>query len=186
MSGVTVATMIRSMLAGSAPACGERPSAAGRAMSVSASSSVAKRRSRMPVRSTIHSSEVSTNCARSSFVNTRSGTCTPRPVIPTRRPFVEPITTESTANVSVPRTASSPLTVARALPRPIGPRIASRSQTSVSSSPGRTIRLKRTSSMPAKSASRPRFASSESTATAPAWASASTIFTPGMIGLPGK
>ena len=55
-----------------------------------------------------------------------------------------------------------------------------------STSPGRTIRLKRTSSMPAKSASLPRFSGCESTATAPHWASASTIFTPGMIGLPGK
>ena len=40
--------------------------------------------------------------------------------------------------------------------------------------------------MPAKSTSRPRFSGCESTATAPHWASASTIFTPGMIGLPGK
>ena len=40
--------------------------------------------------------------------------------------------------------------------------------------------------MPAKSASLPRFSSCESTATAPHCASASTIFTPGMIGLPGK
>ena len=60
------------------------------------------------------------------------------------------------------------------------------SHSSVSSSPGRTMRLKRTSSIPAKSASLPRFSSCESTATAPACASASTIFTPGMIGLPGK
>ena len=40
--------------------------------------------------------------------------------------------------------------------------------------------------MPAKSASLPRFSGCESTATAPHCASASTIFTPGMIGLPGK
>ena len=40
--------------------------------------------------------------------------------------------------------------------------------------------------MPAKSAILPRFSSSLSTATAPACASASTIFTPGMIGFPGK
>src|SRR5207342_2470009 len=92
----------------------------------------------------------------------------------------------STANVSVPRTASSPFTVARALPLPIGPRTVSRSHSSISSSPGRTTRLKRTSSIPAKRAMRPRFSASLSTATAPAWASASTIFTPGMIGLPGK
>ena len=48
------------------------------------------------------------------------------------------------------------------------------------------MRLKRTPSMPANSASLPRFSSSDRTATAPACASASTIFTPGMIGLPGK
>src|SRR5436190_19358110 len=35
----------------------------------------------MPVRSTIHSSDVSTNSASSPFVRTRSGTCAPRPVI---------------------------------------------------------------------------------------------------------
>ena len=40
--------------------------------------------------------------------------------------------------------------------------------------------------MPAKSAIRPRFSSSLSTATAPACASASTILTPGMIGFAGK
>ena len=57
---------------------------------------------------------------------------------------------------------------------------------SVSSSPGSTIRLKRTSSIPAKSASLPRFSSSESAAIAPACASASTMITPGMIGRPGK
>ena len=57
---------------------------------------------------------------------------------------------------------------------------------SVSSSPGSTIRLKRTSSIPANSASLPRFSSCESTATAPACASASTMITPGMIGRPGK
>ena len=174
----------------SSPACSSASRAAGSAMSVSASSSAAMRRSRMPVRSMIHSSDVSTSVDSSSFVSTRSGTCTPRPVMPTLRPFATPIMRSTcascTANVSVPRTASSPSTVARALPRPIGPRTVSSVHSSVSSSPGRTMRLKRTSSMPAKSASRPRFSSSESTATAPACASASTIFTPGMIGLPGK
>src|SRR6202011_4012314 len=69
----------------------------------------------------------------------------------------------STAKVSSPRTASWPSTVARTLPLPTGPRAASRSHSSVSTSPGRTIRLKRTASIPAKSAIRPRFCSSEST-----------------------
>src|SRR6476646_1941114 len=91
-----------------------------------------------------------------------------------------------TANVSVPRTASSPSTVAFALPRPTGPRTVSTTQSSVSVSPGRTTRLNLRSSMPAKSASFPWFSGCESTATAPHCASASTILTPGMIGLPGK
>src|SRR5437867_5689092 len=39
------------------------------------------RRSRMPVRSRIHSSEVSTMCSRSRFVSTRSGTYIPVPVM---------------------------------------------------------------------------------------------------------
>ena len=66
----------------------------------------------------------------------------------------------STANVSVARHASSPSTRASALPRPIGPRTRSSSHRSSSTSPGSTIRLKRQSSMPAKSASLPRFSSS--------------------------
>src|SRR3954453_5873326 len=45
----------------------------------------------MPVRDVIHSSEVSTIFARSSFVITRSGTQHPRPVIETGRPLVRPI-----------------------------------------------------------------------------------------------
>src|SRR5207244_7489515 len=84
------------------------------------------------------------------------------------------------AKVSVPRTASSSPTVAVARPRPTGPRRLSSSQVKVSSSPGETIRLKRTPSIPAKSASLPSFSGSESTATAPAWASASTMITPGL------
>ena len=93
---------------------------AGRAMSVSASSRVAMRRSRIPVRSRIHSSEVSTNLARSSFVITCSGTFTPSPVIP-MRVVAEPIIRyRSTAKVRVPRAASASPTCAVALPRPIG------------------------------------------------------------------
>src|SRR5688500_7449206 len=45
------------------------------------SSSAAIRRSRMPVRLTIHSSEVSTSFERSSFVSTRDGAYIPQPVI---------------------------------------------------------------------------------------------------------
>ena len=79
MSGVTVATISRSIEAGSAPAISSARRAAGRQMSVSASSSAAIRRSRMPVRSTIHSSFVSTIVDSSSFVRTRSGTWQPSP-----------------------------------------------------------------------------------------------------------
>ena len=68
----------------------------------------------MPVRSTIHSSVVSTSVESSSFVRTRSGTWQPSPVIEIGRPFgADAITSPgSTAKVSVPRTASSPSTVA--------------------------------------------------------------------------
>ena len=49
-----------------------------------------------------------------------------------------------------------------------------------------TTRLKRQSSIPAKNAILPRFSSSTSTATAPVWAIASTISTPGITGRSGK
>ena len=74
MSGVTVATTIRSIEEASTPASARAAIAAGSAMSVSACSFVANLRSRIPVRSTIHSSVVSTNCSRSLLVKTRSGT----------------------------------------------------------------------------------------------------------------
>src|SRR6187549_3841056 len=61
----------------------------------------------------------------------------------------------STANVNVPRAASSEPTCAVALPRPIGPRTWSISHTRESVSPGETTRLKRQSSIPAKNAIRP-------------------------------
>ena len=73
-SGVTVATSSRSMSLASTPASASAARAAGSARSESACSGAAIRRSRMPVRSMIHSSEVSTCCASSSFVTTRSGT----------------------------------------------------------------------------------------------------------------
>ena len=91
MSGVTVAQMSRSISFASTPASARAAIAAGRAISVSASSFAAIRRSRIPVRSTIHSSVVSTSFASSSFVSTRSGTCVPSPVIPMRTPFAVPI-----------------------------------------------------------------------------------------------
>src|SRR5438477_318448 len=86
MSGVTVATMTRSTSLPSTPACASASRAAGSARSESASSAAAIRRSRMPVRSTIHSSEVSTYCESSSFFTTRSGTLQPSPVMETSKP----------------------------------------------------------------------------------------------------
>ena len=74
MSGVTVATMIRSICDPSRPASASASSAAGRQRSESACSGPAIRRSRIPVRSRIHSSEVSIIVESSSFVITRSGT----------------------------------------------------------------------------------------------------------------
>jgi hypothetical protein len=74
MSGVTVAQISRSTSPASTWAWASAARAAGSARSVSASSGAAIRRSRMPVRVWIHSSEVSTSVASSSFVSTRSGT----------------------------------------------------------------------------------------------------------------
>ncbi len=74
MSGVTVATISRSIEEGSTFAISSARRAAGRQMSVRASSSAAIRRSLIPVRSTIHWSFVSTSFERSSFVITFSGT----------------------------------------------------------------------------------------------------------------
>ena len=91
MSAVTVATISRSISAALTPACSSAARAAGSEMSESASSSAAKRRSLMPVRVRIHSSDVSTSRASSSFVTTRSGTCVPSPVIETGLPFAAPI-----------------------------------------------------------------------------------------------
>ena len=92
MSGVTVATISRSIPLPSTPACSMASRLAGSARSDSASSFEAIRRSRMPVRSRIHSSVVSTYCLRSSFVTTWSGTLQPRPVIEIATPsFATPI-----------------------------------------------------------------------------------------------
>ena len=49
------------------------------------SSGAAMRRSRMPVRVTIHSSDVSTSRSRSALVRTRSGAYMPQPVMRTLR-----------------------------------------------------------------------------------------------------
>jgi hypothetical protein len=74
MSGVMVATMMRSMSSGATPASAIARRAASRARSEVASAGPAMRRSRMPVRVVIHSSEVSTMRSRSALVITRAGT----------------------------------------------------------------------------------------------------------------
>jgi hypothetical protein len=92
MSGVTVATMIRSISEPLTPASSSACCDAGRHRSERASSSAAIRRSRIPVRSRIHSSEVSIIVESSSLVTTRSGTWHPSPVIEIATPFAVPIT----------------------------------------------------------------------------------------------
>src|SRR5689334_5167422 len=69
----------------SRPAMSSALRAAFSARSLDACSGAAMRRSRMPVRSTIHSSDVSTIRDRSSFVSRRSGTYMPVPVMVTPR-----------------------------------------------------------------------------------------------------
>src|SRR5438552_5820446 len=91
MSGVTVAHTSRSTSFASTCAWASAVRAAGSARSVSASLGAAIRRSRMPVRAMIHSSDVSTMVESSSFVSTRSGTCAPRPVIEIGSPRALPI-----------------------------------------------------------------------------------------------
>ena len=73
MSGVTVATMISSMSAAVTPAASMALRAALVAMSLVAISGPAMRRSLIPVREVIHSSEVSTILDMSSLVMMRSG-----------------------------------------------------------------------------------------------------------------
>ena len=74
MSGVMVATMIRSISAAVTPAAVIARRAASNAMSEVVSLAAAIRRSRIPVRLVIQSSEVSTIRSRSALVITRSGT----------------------------------------------------------------------------------------------------------------
>ncbi len=68
-----VATTTRSMSAAISPEPASAFSAAAAAMSATVSSPAAMRRVAMPTRSRIHSSLVSTICARSSLVSTRDG-----------------------------------------------------------------------------------------------------------------
>ena len=73
MSGVAVATMMRSMSAGVMPAAAIAARDARSARSDVCSSGAAMWRWRMPVRVRIHSSLVATRCASSSLVRTRTG-----------------------------------------------------------------------------------------------------------------
>src|SRR5262249_44585355 len=84
-SGVVVARMIWSMSVGARFAISSARRLAISDMSLDAWSGAAIRRSRMPVRSTIHASDVSTIVARSAFVSTRSGTYMPVPAMVTPR-----------------------------------------------------------------------------------------------------
>ena len=154
MSGVIVATISRSTVAASTPAISSARMQAGSAMSVIASSGLAIRRSRMPVRETTHSSVVSMNSRRSSFVMIRSGTWQPRPVIVTRRPALPIIRRPPRRSRCLAPPAARRRSPSRGPCRPARARSRSRTR-AAASRPGRTIRLKRTSSMPANNASLP-------------------------------
>jgi len=73
MSGVEVASTMRSMSPGRSPAAASAWRQAASARSLVASPSAATCRSRMPVRETIHSSVVSTIDSRSRLVSVFSG-----------------------------------------------------------------------------------------------------------------
>ena len=75
---------------------------------------------------------------------------------------------------------------AEALPTPTGPRCSTSSQCRVSTSPGVTCLRKRAFLMPPNRASLPLFSGRLRAATAPVWASASRMSTPGITGWPGK
>src|ERR1022692_2755134 len=85
MSGVTVAMMIKLIWSAVTPAIFIARCAALAAMSDVNSSWAAIRRSLMPVRVVIHSSEVSTIFSRSALVRIFSGTYAPTPVMEQER-----------------------------------------------------------------------------------------------------
>src|SRR6266550_6828264 len=86
MSGVMVATMIRSICSGVMPPFFAARNAAWAPMWEVNSLGAAMRRCRMPVRLVIHSSDVSTIFSRSALVRILSGTYDPREVIEQVRP----------------------------------------------------------------------------------------------------
>ena len=84
MSGVTVATTMRSISSAPIPRRRSASWAASAAMTLVGVPGSTTWRFWMPVRVRIHSSVVSTIFSRSAFVTTRSGTCVPRAVIAAR------------------------------------------------------------------------------------------------------
>jgi len=80
-SGVDVATMTKSISEGSTSATSSARRAAAKPREAVVSSSPAMRRSRMPVRSRIQVSDVSTMASRSWLVSTRSGSALPQPTM---------------------------------------------------------------------------------------------------------
>src|ERR1051325_7452348 len=87
MSGVMVATRMGSSCSPVTPAIFIARCAAFVAKSEVNSSAEASRRSLMPVREVIHSSDVSTIFSRSKFVNTFAGKYEPTPAMETERPL---------------------------------------------------------------------------------------------------
>ena len=149
MSGVTVATTSRSIEDAVGAGLRERLLERGPAKIGQGLLGRRDRRSRMPVRSMIHSSFVSTMAESSSFVITRSGTYEPMPVIAARNPsgaFRSPLDRERQRRPRSQLAADARLGLAS----PDRAADAIESHTSSSSSPGSTMRLKRQSSIPAK------------------------------------
>ena len=81
MSPVVVATTIRSTCSGLMPALASAARPASSARSDVTVPSSAKRRDSMPVRSRIHSSEVSTRSSNQLLGTTRGGSAEPTPVM---------------------------------------------------------------------------------------------------------
>ncbi len=88
MSGVTVATMMRSRSLAPMPRRRRASRAAGTAIALVGVPGATTCRRSMPVRVRIHSSEVSTTFSRSALVSTFSGTKVPRAVMQARLLFI--------------------------------------------------------------------------------------------------
>ena len=128
-SGDAVATISRSMSSGASPARLIASAAAAVASVAVVSPRPATRRSRMPVRSTIHASFVSTRASRSAFVTRPSGTAKPQPTTATGRPLTRlaarpradpaagALLLAPTCPSSCPRTGCGPTRWFRALPQ---------------------------------------------------------------------